>query len=367
MSEPRYQTRVSDPDETTRIPRDALDELRDADQARDASASGTTSTGPSTGSTPAAAPGRLPDGRLPDGRLPEGRTSDGRPGPESRGPGPAGASTPGPRNGSGPASGSSPAVRPTGFPSDGAPAMPSPDGRPSPFLSGASGDPTYRPTGIGDGAPARSTAGVPGPVSGAVNGAATGYRRSETGYSPAAYPNSYGTSAYSSLGDAPTTVTGHGATAAGVGLGTGAAASTAAARASLGAATAGRPPSSRPGSPRPSRRARLLVRHIDPWSTLKFSFVLSVAMFFVWLVAVGVLYGVLDGMGVFEQINGLYDEVSGSGGDSLFSPGLVLGTAALIGVVNIVLFTALATIGAFVYNICSDLVGGIEVTLAERD
>ena len=90
-------------------------------------------------------------------------------------------------------------------------------------------------------------------------------------------------------------------------------------------------------------------------------------MFFVWLVAVGVLYGVLDGMGVFEQINSLYDEVSGNSGDRLFSPGLVLGAATLIGAVNIVLFTALATIGAFVYNICSDLVGGIEVTLAERD
>ena len=39
----------------------------------------------------------------------------------------------------------------------------------------------------------------------------------------------------------------------------------------------------------------------------------------------------------------------------------------MIGAINIVLFTALCTIGAFVYNICSDLVGGIEVTLAERD
>src|SRR5829696_7092151 len=356
MSEPRYQTRISDPDETTRIPRDALDGLRDADHARDASTSGTTPTGPSTGSTPAAAPGRLPEGRA-DGRA-----------PESRGPGP-GPSAPGPRNASGPASGPTPAVRPTGFTSDGPPTALSPDGRPAPFLSGPNGDPTYRPGGTGGDVPGRPTAGAHG-LPGAANGSGTGapgYRRSETGYSPASYPNSYGTSAYSSLGDAPTTVTGHGATAAGVGLGTGAAASTAAARASLGAATAGRPPSSRPGSPRPSRRARLLVRHIDPWSTLKFSFVLSVAMFFVWLVAVGVLYGVLDGMGVFEEINGLYDEVSGSGGDSLFSPGLVLGTAALIGVVNIVLFTALATIGAFVYNICSDLVGGIEVTLAERD
>jgi hypothetical protein len=197
------------------------------------------------------------------------------------------------------------------------------------------------------------------PSANGVNGAPTGYRRSETGYQPSAYPNpsSYG-AGFGPLADAPTTVTAPG---------TGAAASTAAARSALGAAT--RPGTSRSSgaAARPARRARLLVRHIDPWSTLKFSFVLSVAMFFVWLVAIGVLYIVLDGMGVFEQINGLYDEVSGNGGDSLFSPGLVLGTAAIIGVINIVLFTALATIGSFVYNICSDLVGGIEVTLAERD
>src|SRR5918995_1926750 len=135
MSEPRYQTRISDPDETTRIPRDALDGLRDADHARDAPTPGTTPTGPSTGSTPAA-PGRPPEGRA-DGRA-----------PESRGPGP-GPSAPGPRNGSGPVSGPTPAVRPTGFPSDGPPTALSPDGRPAPFLSGPNGDPTYRPGGTG--------------------------------------------------------------------------------------------------------------------------------------------------------------------------------------------------------------------------
>jgi hypothetical protein len=179
--------------------------------------------------------------------------------------------------------------------------------------------------------------------------------RSQTGYSPAAYQGSY-SSAYPSLADSPTAVTGRGGPVTGAAAG-------AAARGATGRPS----PTGRGGSARPPRRARLLVRHIDPWSTLKFSFVLSVAMFFVWLVAVGVLYGVLDGMGVFEQINGLYDEVSGNAGDRLFSPGLVLGSATVVGAVNIVLFTALATIGAFVYNICSDLVGGIEVTLAERD
>jgi len=44
-----------------------------------------------------------------------------------------------------------------------------------------------------------------------------------------------------------------------------------------------------------------------------------------------------------------------------------LGGAALIGLVNIVLLTAMATCGAFIYNLATDLVGGVEVTLADRD
>jgi hypothetical protein len=131
---------------------------------------------------------------------------------------------------------------------------------------------------------------------------------------------------------------------------------------------AGGPRPARPSGPRPARRARLTLRQIDPWSTFKFSLVLAVAMFFVWLVAVGVLYGVLDGIGVFGRVNDLYGELAGNeDGKALITPGLVLGLAALVGAVNIVLTTALATVGAFVYNICADLVGGIEVTLAERD
>ncbi len=100
---------------------------------------------------------------------------------------------------------------------------------------------------------------------------------------------------------------------------------------------------------------------------LKFSCVLSVALFFVWLITVGLLYGILQAAGVIGQINDAATTINGAGSHEPITPGLVFGGAAIIGVVNIVLFIALSTVGSVVYNLCADLVGGIEVTLSERD
>jgi hypothetical protein len=89
------------------------------------------------------------------------------------------------------------------------------------------------------------------------------------------------------------------------------------------------------------------------------------------MVAVGVLYAVLNALGVFETLNDLFGQVgsvsgSASTGD-VITPGVVFGGAAIIGAINIVLLTALCTVGTFIYNLCSDLVGGLEITLSERD
>ena len=136
-----------------------------------------------------------------------------------------------------------------------------------------------------------------------------------------------------------------------------------------GAAKA-RTPKSRAGGRGP-RRARLQLRHIDTWSAFKISFVLSVTLFFVWMVAVGILYGVLGTLGVPDTLNELFSQIgdssgSGGGGD-IITPGIVFGAAAVIGAVNIILLTALGTVTTFIYNLCSDLVGGLELTLSERD
>jgi hypothetical protein len=117
-------------------------------------------------------------------------------------------------------------------------------------------------------------------------------------------------------------------------------------------------------------RASMQIRRIDPWSTLKVSLLLSVALFFIWMIAVAFLYLVLGGMGVWSKLNSnvgdLLNNTSGSSGE-LVSSGTIFGGAVLIGLVNIVLLTAAATIAAFVYNLTTDLIGGIEVTLADRD
>ena len=140
----------------------------------------------------------------------------------------------------------------------------------------------------------------------------------------------------------------------------------------VGARNGSARPAGGKGKARGPRRARLQLRHIDTWSALKISLVLSIALFFIWMVAIGILYGVLSGLGVFNTLNDLFGQLSSSSGDAkvvndVITPGIVFGGAAVIGAINIVLMTALCTVATFIYNLCSDLVGGLEITLSERD
>jgi hypothetical protein len=122
------------------------------------------------------------------------------------------------------------------------------------------------------------------------------------------------------------------------------------------------------------RRARLQLKKVDPWSVMKFSFVAAFVLFVMGVVASAILYTVLDAMGVFDSLNETItslttsDEQEAAEGSAFaIDAKLVIGGSALLGAVNMVLFTAMATLGAFIYNVCADLAGGIELTLAERE
>jgi len=121
--------------------------------------------------------------------------------------------------------------------------------------------------------------------------------------------------------------------------------------------------------PRGPVRATMQIRHIDPWSALKVSLLLNAALFFIWMIAVAFLYLVLGAMGVWSKLNSNVGDLltSSNGGGDLVSAGSIFGGAALIGLVNVVLLTAMATVGAYIYNLSTDIVGGVEVTLADLD
>ncbi len=121
------------------------------------------------------------------------------------------------------------------------------------------------------------------------------------------------------------------------------------------------------------RRAQLALVRVEPWSVMKFSFVISVVCFIVLFVAVAVLYGALAGLGVFDSLQRTIESVTSGQGSSgvnaahWFSASRILGYTGVIGTVNVVLITAMSTVGAVLYNVASDLVGGIEVTLQETE
>ena len=122
-----------------------------------------------------------------------------------------------------------------------------------------------------------------------------------------------------------------------------------------------------------TRKARLRVAKADPWSVMKVSFLLSIALGICTMVAAVVLWMVMDAMGVFSTVGGTISEATGSNESNGFDlqsflslPNVLLFTA-IIAVIDVVLATALATLGAFIYNLSAGFVGGVELTLAEDE
>jgi hypothetical protein len=126
-------------------------------------------------------------------------------------------------------------------------------------------------------------------------------------------------------------------------------------------------------SKRSSRQAHLIIARVEPWSVTKFSFMVSLVAFVILFVAVSVIYGTLSALGVFTSLQHVVQSVTSSQDSTgvnaakWFTASRILSWTALLGAFNIVLFTAMSTIGAVVYNLTSRLIGGVEVTLRETE
>ena len=116
-----------------------------------------------------------------------------------------------------------------------------------------------------------------------------------------------------------------------------------------------------------ARRARLALKRIDPWSVFVFSLIAALLLGIALVAAVAALYAVLDSLGVQSSVNELFAEVVGEGSGPLITGRRVIGGAAVLAALNVVLLTLLATLGALLYNLCASFTGGLELTLGERD
>jgi hypothetical protein len=149
----------------------------------------------------------------------------------------------------------------------------------------------------------------------------------------------------------------------------------------MGGSLGGPPPKAKP-RPAPAavrtggpRRARLTIRRVDPWSVLKFTLLFSLCLLVVGIVAVASLYYALDRLAVFDSINEMIRDLTAEGTGETATGGLeiyfraktIIGGAAILGLLNTIIMTALATLCAFLYNLVADIVGGIEVVLGEHD
>ncbi len=113
--------------------------------------------------------------------------------------------------------------------------------------------------------------------------------------------------------------------------------------------------------------------HLDPWSVMKTSFLLAIAFGIVTVVSVFVVWSVLGAAGVWDSINKTVADLVGGDQAQSFDVenyvgmSRVLGFTMIVAVVDVVLVTAIATLGAFLYNLSAALLGGVEVTLAEDE
>ncbi len=111
------------------------------------------------------------------------------------------------------------------------------------------------------------------------------------------------------------------------------------------------------------KQVRLRLVYVDFWSAVKLSFLGAVALAIVTMVSFFLIYLVLTATGILEQADSLLSSFS-SGDISLLSiVGLpqVMAVAAVVSILNLLVFTVLGAVVAGIYNLAVKVTGGLLV------
>lgn len=116
------------------------------------------------------------------------------------------------------------------------------------------------------------------------------------------------------------------------------------------------------------RRVRRIVRKFDPWTVMKVSLVFYAVLGLVFVLAVVILWAVLNNAGIPQAIEDFLKKITLLNQDAtLFSSGdSYLRVVVFLAVVWTALMSGLTTLAAVMYNLISDIVGGVEIVVLEE-
>lgn len=116
----------------------------------------------------------------------------------------------------------------------------------------------------------------------------------------------------------------------------------------------------------PVRRVRHKLRRVDLWSVLKISLCFYTAAMAIVLLTGIALWLIADAAGIRAKVEKNIASLF-SAPDYHIVPSLVLEGAALIALVLVALLVIVTVVGAALYNVFSDLFGGVEFTTIEEE
>ena len=111
------------------------------------------------------------------------------------------------------------------------------------------------------------------------------------------------------------------------------------------------------------RRVRRVIRKIDPWTVLKVSLIFNAIAGLVFVLGVWVMWSLAVQRGIPERITEFFSNfalVFNAEGELYFR------VVVLFTIIAVIALTGLFTLGAVMYNLISDMVGGIEVIVLEE-
>jgi hypothetical protein len=115
-----------------------------------------------------------------------------------------------------------------------------------------------------------------------------------------------------------------------------------------------------------ARRVHRIVRHVDPWTVMKVSLLFYTCLFVVFMVAGTLLWNLAGAAGTISSIESFIKDI-GAFKTFSFSGGTIFRASFLAGLIMVIALSGLNVLLTVLFNLISDLVGGIRITVIEEE